>query len=169
MLTVTNSLVAQSVTAIAPADLKVAQFAKIVAPATAGDQPKLAKIVEADLTDPSALIGIVGWTSLDSEAADFVVGIDGSLSLYDGEKGTVKIPAGAPCVLYFGKPTVRIHKDLLDESIAFATLVGGENVAINAANSLLGAHDEDTDARSVIAGKVLRIDGPEVLVSLHAI
>lgn len=171
MITIRNLDSCHSRTVIAAAQLEIGQFVKLVQAAVKGDPCRVQAVVEADLTDPTAVIGVVSFIRMDDEnATDYIVDpITSTLTRNTGTDNTYIIPAGELCSFWYGKPVIGFHQEDVDAGFTISGAREGQAVAIDTTTAKLGDYDSAQADRDVVVGIIYECDGPEITVLLTAI
>lgn len=172
MMTVRNPTDAKSLTVRAGEDLQIGMLVKLAAPAAAGSPPKVLKATDADMADATVFKAVVDFIAPDSQAVDFLVDpATSELTVNAGSDAANKIPSGAQCTIWFGKPVLGFHSSAVDASLDFSTITGTEKLAFLAASGKLAKYNSGAanTGAEVYQGFVYQNEGPELTVVLTEI
>lgn len=173
MITVRNTDDARSLTVRAGEALEVGMLVKLAQGAAAGAPPAVVKALQADLADPTVMVGVVDFIVDDSEAVDYLIHSSDEtvMDLNSGADATFKIPANAQCNVWWNQPEVGF--DIHSTAIAdLSTVREPAAVTVDALTSkiTLVTFDATTGApNEEVLGLVYRNEGPEITVILTAI
>ena len=175
MITIRNPNEAHSRTVVASTQLEIGQAVKLIQGLAKGDPPQVAAIVEADLTDPTVMIGIVNYVVDDDQALDMILDpVNSALTLNTGDDAAHVIPAGKTCQFWYGNPVIGFHKSAVDPAFAAGTAGDFDAVrepaaiCIDSTTSKIGLYAAGQADRDAVAGFVYQHEGAELTVLFTA-
>lgn len=172
MITIRNPNEARARTVVADTALEVGQFVRMIQGAAKGDPVKVRAAVAADLTDVTAVLGIVDFVPDNDLAVDFILNpVNRALSQNTGDDNTYVIPAGSLCVMWHDKPIVGFHSLAVDASLqgaAFTNAREGAAVAMKEGTSKVALYASGDLTVDVVQGIIYQHEGAELTVMFTA-
>jgi hypothetical protein len=152
---------------IANTALRVGQFVVLMQGDAEGELPKVRKVVLADLTDPTKMIGLVSYIPENDLTTPYILNpVSRSLTVNEGEDGAMNIPQGALCVFWYSKPIVGFPQVAVDASLVIDTVREPTALAIDTDSAKLAPYDSANAKRNKVIGYVYMNDGAEITAIL---